>query len=376
MIQGPAIKIERGARGDAVVRLSGPLDWTQAGSLRQEVGNTLKITRPHQLILEGQQITSIDTAGVAVILSIENLCRRQGIKFAIRNLPESVSQYLSYVKEHSSGRLVAPPQPQMGAISRLGEWSLEFLSESAAFTQFLGRFLLAAPRRLLNPRRLHPKEIFYRVQLVGVGAVPLLVLLSLLLGALMVFQGMNSVNRFGNPVFIADMVVIAVTREMAPLLTAVIMAGRTGAAFAAEIGTMKLNEEIEALTSLNFNITSYLVLPRVFALMLAGPMLTMISDASGIFGGMVTARVFMQLPPESFLQEAHKILTSSDIFTGLIKGCVFGGLIGLIGCFRGLRTGMGAGSVGIQTTSAVVTGIFVVIFMDTLFSYIFQMYGW
>jgi phospholipid/cholesterol/gamma-HCH transport system permease protein len=375
MAQSPAIKIERGARG-AVVRLSGPLDWTQAGSLRREVGHALKIAKPPQLVLEGQEVTGIDTAGVAAIFSIENLCRSQGVEFAIRNLPESVSQYLAYVKRHSSGRLVSPPKPEMGAISRLGEWSLEFLQESAAFTQFLGRFLMAAPQWLLNPRRLHPAEIFYRVQLVGVGAVPLLVLLSLLLGALMVFQGMNSINRFGNPVFIADMVVIAVSREMAPLLTAVIMAGRTGAAFAAEIGTMKLNEEIEALTALNFNITSYLVLPRVFALMLAGPMLTMISDASGIFGGMVTARVFMQLPPESFLQEAQKILTSSDIYTGLIKGGVFGGLIGLIGCFRGLRTGMGAGSVGIQTTSAVVTGIFVVIFMDTLFSYIFQMYGW
>lgn len=376
MTQTPAIKIEREARGDVVVRLTGPLDWTQAGSLRREVSNTLKGAKPKQLVLDGQEVTSIDTAGVAAILSIENLCRSQGVEFAIRNLPETVGQYLGYVKKHSSGQPVAPPKLQTDAISRLGEWSLEFLQESAAFVRFLGKFLMAAPQRLLNPRRLHPTEIFYRVQLVGVGAVPLLVLLSLLLGALMVFQGMKSVNRFGNPVFIADMVVIAVTREMAPLLTAVIMAGRTGAAFAAEIGTMKLNEEIEALTALNFDITSYVVLPRVFALMLAGPMLTMISDASGIVGGMVTAQTFMQLPLESFLQEAQKVLTSSDIYTGLIKGCVFGALIGLIGCFRGLRTGMGAGSVGIQTTSAVVTSIFVVIFMDTLFSYIFQMYGW
>ncbi|HZE21807.1 MAG TPA: ABC transporter permease, partial [Desulfobaccales bacterium] len=311
-----------------------------------------------------------------VIFNIENLCRRQGVKFAMRNLPESVGQYLGYVKKHSSGRLTAPPKPSEGTISHLGEWWLEFFRESAAFVRFLGRFLIAAPQKLLNPKHLHPTEIFHRVQLVGVGAVPLLVLLSLLLGALMVFQGMSSVLKLGNPVYIADMVVIAVSREMAPLLTAVIMAGRTGAAFAAEIGTMKLNEEIEALTALNFNITGYVVLPRVFALMLAAPMLTMISDASGIFGGVVTAKVFMNLPPETFLNEAQKILTSSDIFTGLIKGVVFGALIGLIGCFRGLRTGMGAGSVGIQTTSAVVTGIFVVIFMDTIFSYIFQLYGW
>jgi len=206
--------------------------------------------------------------------------------------------------------------------------------------------------------------------------VPLLMTLSLLLGALMVFQGMNSVSNFGNPVYIADMVVIAVSREMGPLLTAVILAGRSGAAFAAEIGTMKLNEEIDALEVHNFDITGYLVLPRVFALMVAGPILTMISDVTGILGGMVTSEVAMQLPAASFLHEAQSVFGSSDIYTGLIKGTVFGAFIGLIGCYRGLRTGMGAGSVGIQTTSAVVTGIFVVIFLDTLFSYIFQMYGW
>ena len=192
----------------------------------------------------------------------------------------------------------------------------------------------------------------------------------------MVFQGMKSVSNFGNPVFIADMVVIAVTREMGPLLTAVILAGRSGAAFAAEIGTMKLNEEIDALAVHNFDITGYLVLPRVFALMVAGPILTMISNVTGIFGGMVTSEVAMQLPAASFLREAQSVFATSDIYTGLIKGAVFGAFIGLIGCFRGLRTGMGAGSVGIQTTSAVVTGIFMVIFLDTLFSYIFQMYGW
>jgi phospholipid/cholesterol/gamma-HCH transport system permease protein len=187
---------------------------------------------------------------------------------------------------------------------------------------------------------------------------------------------MKTVSSFGSDIFIADMVVFAVTREMGPLLTAVILAGRTGAAFAAEIGTMKMNEEIDALMVHNFDITGYLVLPRVFALMVAGPLLTMLSNATGILGGLVTSKVTLGLPPTSFLHEAQKALSPGDIYTGLIKGAVFGTFVGLIGCFRGLQTGLGAGSVGIQTTSAVVTGIFMVIFLDTLFSYIFQVYGW
>jgi phospholipid/cholesterol/gamma-HCH transport system permease protein len=135
-----------------------------------------------------------------------------------------------------------------------------------------------------------------------------------------------------------------------------------------------LNEETDALTVHNFDITSYLVLPRVFALMIFGPLLTMFSNATGILGGLVTSEVVLNLPAASFLGEAQKMLSASDIYTGLIKGAVFGTFVGLIGCFRGLQTGLGAGSVGIQTTSAVVTGIFVVIFLDTLFSYIFQLY--
>jgi phospholipid/cholesterol/gamma-HCH transport system permease protein len=373
---GPTTTMGKEGESDAVVHLRGRLDRDQAAVIWREIAPSLRTTKPPHLILDFQEVTGVDTAGVAAILSLEHLCRSQGVEFSLRNLPDNVRQYLGYVKQRSSGRPVAKPKPRKDAIWRLGERTSEFFKESGAFVEFLGKFLVAAPRQLLKTRRLHLGELFYQVQLMGVGAVPLLVALSLLLGALMVFQGMKSVQNFGNPIFIADVVVIAVTREMAPLLTAVIISGRTGAALAAEIGTMKLNEEIEALTALDFDVTSYLVLPRVFALMLATPILTMIADGAGVFGGLVTARTFMQLNPESFLDEAQKILSASDIYTGLIKGMVFGAFIGLIGCFRGLRAGMGAGSVGIQTTSAVVTSIFVAIFLDTMFSYIFQMYGW
>jgi phospholipid/cholesterol/gamma-HCH transport system permease protein len=363
--------------GAAVFHLQGRLDQYQAPAIWAEITTSLSSSKPPQLILDFQGVTAVDTTGIATILGLENLCHRMGAEFSLRNMPDMVRQYLGYVKQHTSGApLVPPPKPQVDSVSRLGERIGKFLAESAAFIEFLGQFLISAPKQLYKTRRLHLGEVFYQVQLMGVGAVPLLVSLSLLLGALMVFQGMGSVQSFGNPALIADMVVIAVTREMAPLLTAVVVSGRTGAALAAELGTMKLNEEIEALTALNFDVTSYLVLPRVFALMLAAPLLTMVADAAGILGGLVTAQAAMQVSPESFLNEAHKIMTASNIYTGLIKGFVFGGFIGLIGCLRGLRTGMGAGSVGIQTTSAVVTSIFVVIFLDTMFSYIFQMYGW
>jgi phospholipid/cholesterol/gamma-HCH transport system permease protein len=372
----PATKNVQSAEGDGVVYLSDRLDRARALSLWHEVVEPLKLTKPPQLTLDFKEVTGIDTAGAALLRNLESLCASQGTKLSYRYLPESLKPFLQYIEEHSTGQQAPWVKPRLDFISRFGEWGWFLLQDAAAFLRLLGDVLIAGPRQLLHPKRLHLRELFYQLQLTGVGAVPLLVTLSLLLGALMVFQGMKTVSNFGAPVYIADMVVIAVSREMGPLLTAVILAGRSGAAFAAEIGTMKLNEEIDALSVHNFDITSYLVLPRVFALMLAGPLLTMISDATGIFGGLVTSEVVLQVPAASFLREAQTVFAPSDIYTGLIKGAVFGAFIGLVGCFRGLRTGMGAGSVGIQTTSAVVTGIFVVIFLDTLFSYIFQMYGW
>jgi phospholipid/cholesterol/gamma-HCH transport system permease protein len=376
MARDPLIKISRVGKDDTVVYLRGRLDRAQATEIWRELATLLKGTKPPHLIIDFQEVTGMDTAGAALLFSLKSLCAKQGTQLSYRHLSEAVSPFLRYMEEHWSGRLAPKPKPRLDFISRFGEWGLNNLRDAATFVRLVGDFLATAPRQLLRPQRLHVVELFYQIQLVGVGAVPLLVMLSLLLGALMVFQGMNTVRNFGNMIYIADMVVVAVTREMGPLLTAVVIAGRSGAAFAAEIGTMKLNEEIDALTVHNFDITSYLVLPRVLALMLAGPILTMVSNAAGILGGLVTSETTLGLPAASFLNEAQKILTPSDIYTGLIKGAVFGAFIGLIGCFRGLQTGLGAGSVGIQTTSAVVTSIFVVIFLDTLFSYIFQMYGW
>ncbi len=376
MIINQVTKINHEGLGDLVVHLRGRLDRTAAGPLWRELGDIFKRTTPARLILDFREVTGIDTAGVALLLSLERLCLSQNTEISQRNLPEALAPFLNYLRERSAGLPVAAAVAQADPVSRLGASLFSHLRDAYAFVRFLGDSLAAGPRQLISRGRWHWREVLVQFQSAGVGAVPLLGTLSLLLGALMVFQGMNTVQSFGAIIYIVDLVVTAVSREMAPLLTAIILAGRSGAAFAAEIGTMKLNEEIEALAALNLDITGFLALPRIIALMLAGPLLTMLSDAAGILGGLVTSRVMLDLPMESFLNEAQQVLTPSDIYSGLIKGAVFGGFIGLIGCFRGLTAGLGPGSVGIQTTSAVVTGIFVVVFLDTLFSYIFQMYNW
>jgi phospholipid/cholesterol/gamma-HCH transport system permease protein len=370
----PVIEQENG--GEAVIYLRGRFDHHRAGPLWREVTAALEAAKPPRLILDFQDLSGIDTAGAAFLFSLESLCDRRLIKITRRHLAKDVAQFLGYLQERWSGRPLFKQQLKLDPISQVGKSGWENLQDAYAFVRFLGEFLAAGVRLLLKPGRLHVTEVLYQIKLAGVGAVPLLVTLSLLLGSLMVFQGMNTVSNFGAVVLIADMVAVSVSKEMGPLLTAVILAGRSGAGFAAEIGTMKISEEVDALTVLNFDIVTVLAWPRVLALVIAGPLLTMIADASGILGGLVCSRLVLNLPMISFLEEARKVLSYQVIYSGLIKGCVFGGSVAFIGCFRGLTTGLGAGSVGVQTTSAVVTAIFVVIFLDTVFSYIFQVFNW
>jgi phospholipid/cholesterol/gamma-HCH transport system permease protein len=190
----------------------------------------------------------------------------------------------------------------------------------------------------------------------------------------MVFQG--SSRSIGADILIADMVSIAVTREMAPLVVAVAIAARSGSAFAAEIGMMKVNQEIDALTVMNLDVISLIILPRVFAIALAEPILTMIADAVGIIGGLLTAKVHLGVPALMFLNEVRGILKAPDLFTGLLKAVTSGAITGFIGCASGLKAGTESRSVGSQTTAAVVKSIFAVILIDTLYSYIFLVYEW
>jgi phospholipid/cholesterol/gamma-HCH transport system permease protein len=374
MEEGQAPRIVRTAEDGATILFHDRLDRLQVSAIWPDLTSRLHQDRPKQVILDLSEVTGIDSAGVALIDYLKNFCPKAGIEFHLANTPEPIQKFLTYINKHAGGGVPQEPPPQMDAVTKTGQKVYARLLSAQGFVEFLGNFLAGGFWQLVHPSQIKLTELLYQIEIMGVGAIPLLIMLALLLGALMVFQGMKDIMNFGAPILIADMVGIAVTREMAPLVTGVVMAGRSGAGYAAEIGTMKLNEELDALKVHNFDITNYLMLPRIFALMVAGPLLTMIADSAGIIGGMITSKIVLQVPMMAFLNEVRTILGPREIYTGLIKGVVFGGAIGVIGCFRGLQTWTGVESLGIQTTSAVVTSIFVVIFLDTMFTYIIQMY--
>jgi phospholipid/cholesterol/gamma-HCH transport system permease protein len=375
MAQVP-FKIEKAEGEESVVHLYGRLDRDVVGPLWTTVVRSLEEARPRQIILDFQEVTGIDTAGAALLQKMETFCANQGIAFFLQNVPKAVDEYFQYIKEHSSETLYRQPGPSPNSLSRLGQWSVDKIRAMGAFVEFIGDVTWASISLLGRSTKSRLHELWYHLETVGAQAMSLVIALSGLMGMVIAFQSASSMKDFGISIFLADAVVIGVTREMAPLMVGVVLAGRSGAAFAAEIGTMKINEELDALVVMDFDLTTFLVLPRVLALALAGPLLTILANGAGIFGGFLTAVFFLHLPAFGFIREVRYALTPVQLYTGMIKGFSFGLLIGLIGCFCGLRTGVAPESVAKQTTTSVVSGIFIIILADAFFSGIFNVYGW
>lgn len=357
--------------------LRGRLDRTTVNALWRDSKGWVGKSPVGRVAVDLEGVSSLDSSGAAFLWSIESLCQEKGLGYEERNIPENLQEFLEYIGEKGGRHLEEELPPAFpGAITWIGLKVREKTEKTHGVIDFFGRFLIASAGRIRHPAKFHVLEIFYQLQVAGVRAVPLVAALSFLLGILIVFQGSSNLQSFGASIYVADMVVLAVTREMAPLVVAVAIAGRSGSAFAAEIGTMKVNEELDALTVMNLDVISLIVLPRVLALAVAEPILTAIADAVGILGGVVTARLHLGVPPLAFLNEARDTLSAADLFTGMLKGFTSGIFTGLIACASGLRTGTESGSVGIQTTSAAVKSIFAVIVIDTVYSYIFLIYGW
>ena len=372
----PAVEIAKPEESYAILRFHGRVVRDHINFIWDAAGKELQTGRLKEIMLDFQDVSELDSAGIALLRSFETLCAGKGITLSKQNIPKEVWEFLHYTKTHSMEHHDEPPATKPGPVSRLGAWILERIEENSALVRFVGDFIYGMASHFSNPKRFRLRETLYQTQVVGSEAMPLVFGLSFLMGIIMAFQAATTLSNFGAAIYVADIVTLSTTREMGPLLTAVILAGRSGAAFAAEIGTMKVNEEIDALTVMGFDITRFLVLPRVMALMAAGPLLTLLADAAGILGGASVGLVILKLSVFNYFAEVNKVLTGADIYSGLIKGFAFAGLIGLIGCFRGLRTRAASESVGIQATSAVVSGILLLIIADALLTAIFQTYGW
>jgi len=358
----------------SIIRLRGSLDTTRASRIWPSLNRVLRRPGLRRLVIDLEGVKRIDSAGAALLRIVRKTCSERRIACENLHVPSEAQDFLQFTDEQSQAEAELPQQKEPDPVTQTGVRTIGLINAGRDLAEFTGRFLLTAVSGLRHPHRIRVRETLYQLQKAGAEATFFVSGLSMLMGFIMGIQATTTLTQFGAEIRIADVVTIGTVKEMAPLLMAVIISGRSGASFTAEIGTMKIRQEIDALRVMGFEPMDLLVLPRVLGLAMAGPLLTLIADASGVVGGMFVGWKVLDLSLMNFLSEVSKVMTMTDFIQGVLKGTVFACLIGINGCFHGLRTGTAAEDVGIKTTTSVVGGILLIVLSDALLSGIFHVY--
>lgn len=350
----------------AVARLHGDLTVPRAKALLGSLRAGIKRRGTKNIVLDFEDVKRLDSAGVAVISLISKQVQRSGRTIELANLDEHHKAAL----EMLPGRMqtLQHREPRVGAIERLGGRVLDAASGAARCGALVRDTVREGIGVVSRRTRLPSGSVIAQIGSMGVDAVFIVGLLSFLLGMTMAFQGAVQLQRFGAGPFVADMVGMSMVRELSPLMTAVILTGRTGAAIAAELGTMQVRSEIDALQTMGISPVRFLIVPRMAAITFVGPTLTLISMFIGIAGGMLVASMSLGLPMFAYWERIVDRVELADFVHGLSKGLVFAWIIGFTGSHLGLRTGGDASSVGAATTRAVVVSIFCIIVVDAMFA--------
>ena len=320
-------------------------------------------------------IEALDTAGAWLLNKHLLRLRSGGAAITLRGLRPAFATFFSSV-EQGAGELAehsfATPSAQLTLVERIGRRTSEAVEEGVALLSFVGESTIAFAGCLRHPSRLRWRPILFNIRSAGFDALPIVGLLSFLLGIVVAYQGADQLRQYGANIFVADLVGLSMLREFAPLIAAIIIAGRSGSAYAAQIGTMAVTEEIDAMRTMGIAPLELLVLPKVIALVIALPLLTVFADVLGVFGGMIMASTQLDVSFAEFLDRMVKAVSITSYWVGIGKAPVFAAIIAVVGCFQGFRTRGGADSVGTHTTRSVVQAIFLVIVADALLSVVFS----
>jgi phospholipid/cholesterol/gamma-HCH transport system permease protein len=328
-----------------------------------------------ELWLDGSALVAMDTAGAWLLRRVLRALERDGARVALRGLRPAHAALLEMVGSLDAGALAVPGAPRPPALERIGALAVGAGHHLVGALAFIGEVARTALRQLSEPGRIRWRTVLFNVRTAGFDALPITGLLCFLMGIVISYQGATQLARYGANIFVADLVGLAMLRELSPLLTAIIVAGRSGSAYAAQIGTMKVTEEIDALRTVGIPPIELLVLPKILALTIALPLLTVYADVLGVAGGMVMARSELGVQFPDFLDRLQYALVLSDFLVGIGKAPIFAAIIAVVGCFQGFQVVGDAESVGRRTTVSVVQAIFLVIVADAVFSVIFNWLG-
>ncbi|MBN2419185.1 MAG: MlaE family lipid ABC transporter permease subunit [Deltaproteobacteria bacterium] len=357
-------------KGELLLNLTGSINSGNVSSFLKEIKKTLKRGLITSLKVDLEKISYMDDYGVLALSELRDMLRDKGA-FQIINAGEEITNIISLMDFDSIGKKTGKEGKESSNIFvHLGEDTLNVFSDLKYMVSFMGAAVLAFIYVITHPRALRKDDTIYFMQRAGVDALPIVGLISFLLGLIIAFMSSIQLRQFGADIYVASLVGLAMTYELGPIMTCIIVAGRSGSSFASEIGTMKVSEEIDALFTMGFDPVRFLVIPKMLASVVVVPILVLFSDLFAILGGMVVGVFILDLSPHAYVTQTVKSLTVFYVFWGVLKSLVFAVIISWVGCLRGFQVKGGADSVGKATTSAVVSSIFMIIVIDAIFAII------
>ena len=373
-VETPAATLAVADIGDRrELRFSGRLDAYSIAAVWHDALAALAAAPERPIVIDASGVDYCDGAGIAMLIDLLRQPRAGNARTSISGLrPE----FQALLDQFDPAAMQVPVEPahvtRINVIAEIGRATAITGRDIRAQVAFIGETATALWYAVKNPARVRWKDVWYTCEQVGVNALPIVALISFLLGIILAFQAAVPMRQFGAELFVADLVGLSILRELGPLMTAILLAGRSGAAFAAEIGTMKVNEELNALTTMGLDPVRFLVVTRILAALLMVPLLTLFADLIGILGGALTMITF-NIPIVSFLHEVDSLVDVKDLLAGLAKVPVFAVLIAGVGCLRGLQTQTGASAVGISATRAVVSSIVLLVIVDGIYAFVYYL---
>ncbi len=370
------ISFDRNSDSTLVVHLSGPWHLQRnlppISLLLSELGSRPETKR---LAYETAELTHWDSGLISFLTNAAEICRVRGIAEDRGGLPAGLRRLLELAEAVPEKKGARSEAARVSFFTRVGNATLGYGLSVNEFLSFLGEVTLAFGKFFRGKARYRKIDLMEVIQECGPDAVGIVALISFLVGVILAFMGAVQLSQFGASIYVADLVGIGMVRDMAAMMTAIIMSGRTGAAFAAKLGTMKVTQEIDALTTMGVSPLEFLVLPRILALILMMPLLCICADLVGILGGMFVGVAMLGLSPGSYMRETISTLTLVNLFGGIIKGTFYGVLIAIAGCLRGFQCGNSSSAVGDAATQAVVMAIVMIVVACGLFAVVFNFLG-
>jgi phospholipid/cholesterol/gamma-HCH transport system permease protein len=370
------IDVRRAPDGALVIRLAGR--WSlraglpSTGPIEDALARTPK---PPAVAFDAKDLVAWDSAAVTVVERIGQLCARSGIEVRRDELPDGLKRILALADAVPEKEGARAAQAAPSWLAHLGTWGLEAAAGTRVAVAFVGEATLSLGRFVRGRANFRRRDLALIIQDCGAQALPIVTLINFLVGLIIAFVGAVQLQKFGAGIYVADLVAIATVRELGCIMTGIIMAGRTGSGFAAQLGTMNVNQEIEALSTLGVSSMDFLVLPRMLALSLMMPLLCCYADLIGILGGATVAINMLGQSPTQYWVETRGAIGLVDIGLGIGKSMVFGVMVALAGCLRGMTSGRDAAAVGEAATSAVVLGIVWIIVADGVFAVLTNLLG-